>query len=214
MKPEIKYIYFDVAGTLLHKPVFYTTVLSVLKEAVYGTTLQDLKLKHKILSETIHFPDRTDRDFYKMFNTELLFSLGILPDDALLTKVFESCTYLPWEKFDDTTILSELSLPLGVASNFNSTLKEKLNGFFGPIFTDVLVSEEVGVAKPSLEFYKKAIEASGVSPENILYIGDSPKLDVMPAIALSMKPLLIDRDGIFRDSPYRLESMNDIVNYL
>lgn len=214
MKPEIKYIYFDVAGTLLHKPVFYTTVLSVLKEAGYGTTLQDLKLKHKILSETIHFPDRTDRDFYKMFNTELLFSLGILPDDALLTKVFESCTYLPWEKFDDTTILSELSLPLGVASNFNSTLKEKLNGFFGPIFTDVLVSEEVGVAKPSLEFYKKAIEASGVSPENILYIGDSPKLDVMPAIALSMKPLLIDRDGIFRDSPYRLESMNDIVNYL
>lgn len=213
MKPEIKYILFDVAGTLLHKPTFYKTFHLVLTEAGINVSHQDIKLKHKILSEAIHFPDRTTKDFYRMFNSELLFSLGVLPKEKLLNEIFERCSYLPWEKFEDSSILNELSLPFGVISNFNFTLREKLNYFFGPVFHQVLVSEELGVAKPNIEFYQKAIEMINIPPENVLYIGDSLKLDIKPALETGLNPLLIDRDGFYSNSDYRIESLKEVLKY-
>ena len=81
-------------------------------------------------------------------------------------------------QFVDTQILSELNLPLGVISNFNTTLKDKLHSFFGPVFQDVFVSEELGVAKPNLEFYQKALDRIPFKANEVLYIGDSIKLDL------------------------------------
>ena len=79
-----KYILFDVAGTLLYKPSFYNTVTQILREN--GSVVDTLELKkvHKLLSEVIHFPDRTDKKFYEHFNAELLYALGIIPTVKLL----------------------------------------------------------------------------------------------------------------------------------
>ena len=76
------------------------------------------------MSEVIHFPDRTDQDFYKKFNSDLLYLLGIVPTTSLLDAVFKNCTYLPWEKFEDTSVLRELSVPLGIISNFKPGSKD------------------------------------------------------------------------------------------
>ncbi|MCG2611261.1 HAD family hydrolase [Flavobacterium sp. SM15] len=211
---DIQYVLFDVAGTLLHKPEFYKTLQKVLNDCGYDFELEELKLKHKILSEVIHFPDRTNKDFYQEFNRELLFSLGIVPDEKMLDEVFSKCSYLPWEQCKDADFLSSIPVPMGVLSNFNSTLKEKLNGFFGPVFKDVFVSEELGVSKPDLEFYKRAVEKINIKAENILYIGDSLKLDIEPALKIGMKPLLIDREGFFKKSDYQIENLNQLFNYL
>ncbi|MCU0389020.1 MAG: HAD-IA family hydrolase, partial [Chitinophagaceae bacterium] len=174
----------------------------------------DLKLKHKILSEVIHFPDRTDRNFYEGFNSELLISLGIIPSPSLLDQIFSSCTYLPWQAFEDTAVLSELSLPVGVISNFNSSLREKLRGFFGPVFSHILISEEEGVAKPDIKFYNTAMDACGFDPGEILYIGDSVKLDIIPAEKAGMKALLIDRDHFYPGSPFAIRTLKELLNYI
>jgi FMN phosphatase YigB (HAD superfamily) len=214
MSGQIKYIFFDVAGTLLHKPSFYTTLLQILNEKGHKISMSELKLKHKIASELIQFPDRTNKGFYSTFNEGLLFSLGIIADDKILEEIFSLCSYLPWEKFDDTKILSEISLPIGIISNFNNTLKVKLTSFFGDVFSHILVSEELGIAKPEIGFYEKAIEKIGLPPESILYIGDSLKLDIKPALKTGMKPLLIDRDGFFPNSEYAIKDLNQILNYI
>ncbi len=214
MKSKIQYILFDVSGTLLHKPALYESILKVLKENGYKVTLEGIKQKHKLLSEIIHFPDKTNREFYKTFNAELLYSLGILPNETILEAIFSSCSYLPWEKYEDTQILSQIDLPMGIVSNFNSSLKEKLQLFFGPIFNTVLVSEEEGIAKPSLAFYTRAIEKISVSPKNILYIGDSLKLDVDPAVKLGMNALHIDREGFYPNSKNAINDLKQILNYL
>jgi putative hydrolase of the HAD superfamily len=214
MSKDIKYILFDVAGTLLHKPAFYTTLLPILNKYGYKITLPELKLKHKIASELLRFPDRTSKQFYSTFNEDLLFALGIVPNDEILEEIFSACSYLPWEKFDDTKILTDIDLPIGIISNFNTTLKEKLTGFFGPVFKDILVSEELGIAKPEIAFYKKAIEQIGLPPQNILYVGDSLKLDIRPALQAGLKPLLIDRDKFFPASPYAINDLNQILNYI
>ncbi len=210
----IQYIFFDVAGTLLGKPSLFERIQNTLSDFGYMVALEEIKQKHKLLSEVIHFPDRTDATFYKKFNSDLIYLFGIVPSEELVNAVFKNCTYLPWEAFEDTKVLSDLKLPIGVISNFNTTLKEKLNAFFGPVFSDVLVSEELGVAKPNIEFYKRALEKIPYQANEVLYVGDSIKLDLEPALKLGFKTLIIDRDHFYPNLENRISSLEDIKEYL
>ncbi len=210
----IKYIFFDVAGTLLDKPKLYPSIKLSIEQFGHTISVETLKARHKLLSEVVHFPDKTDINFYKWFNSELLYILGIVPTDELLSAIFNNCTYLPWEPFSDTNVLSKIDLPIGVISNFNNTLKHKLNHFFGPVFQDILVSEEIGVAKPKTEFYKKALEAVPYQADEILYIGDSIKLDFEPASALGFKVLIIDRDNFYPTFKNKITNLAEIKNFL
>lgn len=210
----IKYIYFDVAGTLLGKPSLYSNIQKSLNEFEHQVSIDTIQSKHKLLAEIIHFPDRTDENFYKKFNSELLYLLGIIPTDEILNTIFKNCTYLPWEAFEDTSVLSELDVPLGVISNFNTTLKDKLNTFFGPIFNDVFVSEELGVAKPKIEFYQKALEKIPFNANEVLYIGDSIKLDFEPATKIGFNVLIIDRDNFYPNLKNNIANLAEIRNFL
>lgn len=210
----IKYIFLDVSGTILWKPTIYQRISETLNDFNHSVSMEELKYKHKALSEIIHFPDRTDSDFYRYFNTELLRLLGIFPTDELVNAIFNNCTYLPWEKFEDTEILNKIDIPIGIISNFNSSLKDKLEDFFGSIFKDVLVSEELGVSKPNIEFYQKALKSIDCQPHEVLYVGDSMKLDVEPATKLGINCLLIDRDDFYKKSIYKISSLNEILQYL
>ncbi len=210
----IKYIFFDVSGTLLGKPSLWNNINEVLKEFGHSKSLQEIKYKHKLLSEVIHFPDRTDAEFYTKFNSEFLRLLGIIPDELLVNAMFKKCTYLPWEKYDDTDVLSQLTVPLGIVSNFNTTLGDKLNAFFGPVFSHIIVSETEGVAKPDPEFYQRAIDKVKLTPEEILYIGDSIRLDLEPAMRLGIKSVLIDRDNFYPESHLRIKHLSEIKSFL
>lgn len=210
----MKYILFDVAGTLLYKPSFYQKMGEVLQQFGYGIEEKTIKYHHKILSESIFFPDRTNADFYSRFNREFLYSLGIIPTNEMLETIFKVCSYLPWEPFEDTSVLKEINVPIGIISNFNSTLKEKLQSFFDVAFTDIFVSEELGVAKPSLAFYGKAMEKIGLEPKDIIYVGDSVKLDLEPALAMGMNAFLIDRDNYFPQQKHRISALTDLKKWL
>lgn len=210
----MKYILFDVAGTLLYKPSFYQKMGEVLQQFGYAVEEKTIKYHHKILSESIFFPDRTSADFYSHFNREFLYSLGIIPTEAMLGAIFSTCSYLPWEPFADTAFLKEINVPMGIISNFNSTLKEKLKSFFDVTFTDIFVSEELGVAKPSLEFYGKALEKIGIEPKDIIYVGDSVKLDLEPALSIGMNAFLIDRENYFPQQKQRISALTDLKKWL
>ena len=210
----IQYIFFDVAGTLLGKPTLYSIIQNTLRDFGHEVGLDEIKNKHKLLSEVIHFPDRTDMAFYEKFNSELLYLLGIVPEEASVNSIFKKCTYLPWEAFDDTQILKKLPLPMGVISNFNTSLKDKLAQFFGPVFQDVFVSEELGVAKPNIEFYQKALEKIPFAAHEVLYVGDSIKLDLEPASKLGFKVLIIDRDNFYPNSKNKISSLTEITQFI
>lgn len=206
----MKYLLLDVAGTILYKPEIVTKIHETLRSFGYFVAVDKLKYNHKILSEVIKFPDRTSAEFYTIFNSELLYSLGIVPNEELLSAIFKSCSYLPWEKFEDTKVLNEIEIPIGIISNFNSSLKDKLKEYFGPIFLDIFVSEEIGIAKPSTEFYKKALDKIKVNPKDILYIGDSFKLDLKPALELGITSYVIDRDNIYPDNDNIIRSLSEL----
>ena len=211
---KYEYILFDVAGTLLYKPSFFDKILIILKDNGYEIKKEDFILKHKLLSETIKFPDRTDKEFYNFFNEELLYSLGVLPNNTLLNKIFTNCSYLPWEKFDDTEVLEKIKQPIGIISNFNNTLRSKLDASFDISFRNIIVSEEIGISKPDIEFYKRALEIIDVDPKKILYIGDSVKLDLYPATLCGIDTLVIDRDDFYPSLETKISKLEHIIEYI
>ncbi len=211
MSLKIKYVLFDAANTLIWKPGLFHRYIAALEQNGISVDPHDLRRNHKLLSEALKFPDRTSETFYAYFNSEVLLSLGIIPGEKLLKDIFDACTYLEWNKYEDTVFLDQLDLPLGILSNFNKSLQTHIKGLFGDRFRNIIVSEEVGVAKPAAEFYKGAIRTIGVDPGEILYIGDSLKLDVIPAMACGLQAWLIDRDGWFRAVDRRIGSFSEIA---
>ncbi len=207
-------ILFDAANTLIHKPLLFRKVEEVLNEFGYKVEREVLRRNHKFVSELIIFPDRTSKEFYMTFNKEWLNSLGLIPTKVMLDAVFSACSYLPWEKFDDTDMLEKLDTQFAVLSNFHGGLNSILEQQFGALFQELLVSENENVRKPNIEFYKRAMSKLKVKPEDILYIGDSIKLDLEPALKVGMNAYLIDR---YNDYPYckkRLSSLHELKELL
>ena len=142
-------------------------------------------------------------------------ALGIIPNENLLKELFEACSYLPWQAFDDCEEIRKLDIKKAVVSNFNSSLQEKLEGLIGEnIFDEYIVSEKENLRKPSLDFYTRAIEKLNAEASEIIYIGDSLKLDIIPARKLGIKALLIDRDNIYPSAKDRITNFSEIINYL
>lgn len=58
----------------------------------------------------------------------------------------------------------------------------------------VLLSGEVGVEKPDTRIYRLAMQEAGVTdPGSFLHIGDSLEKDYLPAKALGIQAILLDR---------------------
>jgi HAD superfamily hydrolase (TIGR01549 family) len=57
----------------------------------------------------------------------------------------------------------------------------------------VATSDGWGVAKPDPQFFTKVIEAAGLEPGRIAYVGDRVDNDVVPARAAGMLPVLVRR---------------------
>ncbi|MDR1144292.1 MAG: HAD family hydrolase [Spirochaetaceae bacterium] len=83
-------------------------------------------------------------------------------------------------------------LKLGLLSDFPPARKVsllRLDGFF-----DILLStEDTGALKPSPLPFAALIEALSCRPEEILYVGNSPRFDIAGAGAAGMKTALIRR---------------------
>lgn len=211
---KYKLLLVDAANTIIHKPELWNRIINVLSQHDIHVDEKILKTHHKLLSEIIHFPDRTDANFYKNFNSELLLSLGILPNETLLDDIYSACTYLPWNSFSDTDILKDLPIKKAVLSNFKTSLNETLDPLFGDTFDFVITSESKGVAKPDIAFYKAIFDYTDALPEEILYIGDSLKLDVIPAQSLGIHSMLIDREDIYKYCKNRILSFHDFNQFI
>ncbi|TAF34974.1 MAG: HAD family hydrolase [Cytophagales bacterium] len=202
------YIFFDVANTLLHKPDLFPNINSVLEKYHYHMPLSHLKKVHKLVSEVFVFPDKTSKEFYLAFNTDFLLSLGVLPTPALLDDIFNACTYLGWKPFEDTSILASLKHPLGIISNWDKSLPEKLKTYFDINFERIFTSEIAQLKKPDIRFYERALANLGYAPEQVLYVGDSLKLDILPALKLGIKAVLLDREDAY--PYYKGHKINDL----
>lgn len=193
-----KFLFLDVAGTLLGKPQMFNTLHQTFAKAGINLNMQFLQDRHRMLSEVIRFPDRTSREFYLDFNTELQLFLGLNPDPQLSEQLYLACRYLPWEAYPDVAALAQVKIPMGIISNWDTTLPEKLKEIFPTLnFQHILVSEQLGVRKPDPEIFHLALKKAGLKAEDCAFVGDSLRLDIAPAAKAGLKPILIDRQNIW-----------------
>lgn len=60
-----------------------------------------------------------------------------------------------------------------------------------PYFRDLFISEEIGASKPSEIFFRTALQRSGVSPSDVLVVGDSLSSDIQGAKRSSIDSCMI-----------------------
>lgn len=88
--------------------------------------------------------------------------------------------------------LQEMGIWVGVVGNQTVRSGKILRGLDLP--TDfIATSDDWGVAKPSAEFFAKAVEAAPASAEEIVYVGDRIDNDIAPAKRAGMRTAHIQR---------------------
>ena len=83
---------------------------------------------------------------------------------------------------------------LGLLSNFDDAqtarriLKEKK---LGPLFSSIIISEEVGIRKPAPEIFSVALESLEIEARETLFVGDSWEEDIVGAAKFGMDSVWI-----------------------
>jgi FMN phosphatase YigB (HAD superfamily) len=106
-------------------------------------------------------------------------------------------TFAPPERSDAVRRLAR-RFRLGLLSNFDDaeTGREVLfdTGVAG-LFEAVIISAEVGLRKPNPLIYQRMLEMLGLEPDEILFVGDTPREDVLGPKQAAMRVAWINKRG-------------------
>lgn len=90
--------------------------------------------------------------------------------------------------------IASLRVPSAILCNGWSTIAQRkaaCTGFAAP----VLVSEDIGAAKPSQPAFEALVAALALPPEYIWYVGNDPANDIHGAMTAGLQAIWLNRDG-------------------
>ncbi|KAJ2449629.1 hypothetical protein GGF42_004711 [Coemansia sp. RSA 2424] len=140
--------------------------------------------------------------------------------DALISRF---ATNQGYTMFDDVPrilpYLQRKGIKLGVISNMDESAESVLRSLgIRRYFDFVLKSINVGVEKPDPKIFDMALAAVNVRPYDALHVGDSERLDYLPARSVGMEARLIDRSrqapGETDSSEKYISSLNDLIRVI
>ena len=122
-----------------------------------------------------------------------------------------------WKLYDDVeeTLCGLKDQRLGIISNGNAKqqqLKLTCTGI-DHYFEIKVFSEDVGVAKPDAEIFKKAVLLSKEDNEHIIYVGDYLKTDILPCSEIGIKGVLIDRNNKYDTECDKISNLAELLKY-
>ncbi|HEY9594849.1 MAG TPA: YjjG family noncanonical pyrimidine nucleotidase [Spirochaetia bacterium] len=131
---------------------------------------------------------------------DLLAAIGATADAAITSRTYLerlSCKarFLPHAR--ETLALLGRHGPLGLVTNGISLVQRGRLAAAGidGLFAAVLISEEVGMAKPDPRFFEAACAAIGREPSEVLCIGDNPRADVEGALSAGIDACWLNPSG-------------------
>jgi putative hydrolase of the HAD superfamily len=121
-----------------------------------------------------------------------------------------------WRIYDDVLpaleTLAARGLKLGIISNWDERLRPLLHALeLHRHFDAIVVSSEVGVAKPARGIFHRATADLRLAPEMLLHVGDSPALDVRGARAAGLQARLLRRKAK-RRVPGEIRSLAELTD--
>ena len=123
-----------------------------------------------------------------------------------------------WRIFDDVLAtldaLASGGFKLGVISNWDERLRPLLRQLkLCDYFEAIIVSHDVGFAKPSPLIFQHAAEKLALAPGAILHVGDSPEMDVEGARASGFQAVELRRKSA-ASSAAELSSLRSLETWL
>ncbi len=119
--------------------------------------------------------------------------------------------------------LRRAGVPIGVVSNASGQIEAclanqgvcQVGPGAGVPVSVVVDSEVVGVAKPDPAIFSPALDALGLPPERVAYVGDSVRNDVVGATAAGLVPLHLDPYDDHPDASHRrIGAIAEVVELL
>ncbi len=153
-----------------------------------------------------------------------LASVGVAADaaelDRLVTRDHEAARR-SHQRFPDVldalAAVADAGFRLALVTNGGGDLqREKLRDIgIEDAFEVIVVSGEVGVAKPDPRIFERALESLGVTADRAAHVGDTLSSDIEGAIAAGVRPVWLNRKG--ESSDYRgleIRSLGDLRSIL
>ena len=104
--------------------------------------------------------------------------------------------FLASDLFQDTIPTLQWACAQGYRLGFGGNHSQATEDFLRGLDVDVEIvgsAERWGVSKPDRRFFETIIQVSGLDPHDIAYIGDRIDNDILPALALGMQAVHVER---------------------
>lgn len=160
------------------------------------------------------------KEFYREFNKNVISLLGLshLIDSTKLFDYFNEHGQHWILKNGVKELFRELKANeylLSLVSNFDTRLYDILESMeILNSFDSIFISQEVGLEKPNIEFFKLALTRHDIKPENTFFIGDSYTLDYLPGSKLNLNTYLLNENGFYLPLSNSVSSFEEFKNIL
>lgn len=210
-KSMIKYVFFDLDETLIDIKKAQNIAIECLF-GLYGFNnvtdlnsfikkwdeLTDYHYKFYTTKQISYEEQRKRRiiDLFKAYNIPL--TIAAIDVYNIYLKEFENA----WTAFDDVkeTLkkLKDNNYILGLISNgdYNQQVQKMQKVGIYDMFDYINTSSQFEYSKPNPKLFETIFAMHNINTEEICYIGDSYKKDVLPCRQIGVKAILIDRKGV------------------
>jgi putative hydrolase of the HAD superfamily len=215
-----KAVVFDLYRTLIddsgvevsREQYIQESIFSLLEKNLYPVKHQDVRQAYQAMKQEMEEQHKHQVAFGVFQQVKFLAERLHVNDHVLFHKMFDlyanavlhiSPRLMPHAE-ESIVFLAEKGLKIGLISNTGVTpgfalrlwLEEKR---LAQYFHTMLFSDEVGVLKPNTLIFEIMAFRLGLAPEQILFIGDTPKIDYEGAIAARFQAHLFDpeKDNLY-----------------
>lgn len=226
----IELVFFDAGDTLLRPhPSFEELFASVCSSRGYEITPADVAgIRTRMAPHLVDIAEATGVDnpslsaeaslkFWSFLYRRFLEELEV-DDECLVKELFSvfssSASYKLYpDVLPAVEDLRSSGYRLGLISNFETWLEDMLVELeLGGVFEPVVISGREGIEKPDPALYRIAVERAGIDPGRCVHVGDSPKMDVEPALEVGLNVILLDRLDRYPDATCpRIASLAELI---
>ena len=104
-----------------------------------------------------------------------------------------------------------------ITNGFKEVQNKKLdNSGLRPFFTNIFISELIGVQKPDKYFFEYSIKSSHANPKECLVIGDSWEADIMGAKKAGLDQVFFNTKGVSRNEEvtFEIKKLRELLDFL
>lgn len=226
--PTPKAVLLDVGGVLLLPN--HERMLGALTRAGFTPSVEVLDNAHYAGAARLDDATVTTNwpDYWKYYLDAYITTCGVpdeLREDAHQHLDSEFAVVASWSRIapgapEGLRALAATGVRLGIVSNADGTVEQQLRDFgivhVGPgpgvEVECVIDSTVVNISKPDPRIFDLALDAMGVEPADVWYVGDMPAFDVVGARNAGIRPFVMDPYQLHLDADYeRVASLSEVA---